>query len=165
MTNYLIAVALALVSHLAIATEAIHPPTGLSRAFTVMFTVPKFFERPIIEGTTNLPDGTGLIVSLQTPVPACRPNCRMWESKSIVKNGQFIAGPFGVDPGIYTLEITTSMAELESGEVRAIIGARGENLRGPYVKPELVPGAGSTIDYISQITILVKVLEDWENKK
>lgn len=139
------------------------------RPLIVVFTVQSSFDRPVIEGTTNLPDGTKLIVSLKTPAP-CRPDCQYMQSESTVKNGRFIAGQFesqfGLEhifssydpglvrdggmvrfqdhrlvPGTYTLEITTPMAELEPDEVRAIIGPQGENLKGPHVK-WLVPNGG-----------------------
>ena len=70
-------------------------------AFTVEFNVPNSFESPIIQGSTNLPDGTQIIVSLRTPAPACIPHCLMWQADFVVKRGRFVAGPFGnTDPGI-----------------------------------------------------------------
>jgi hypothetical protein len=150
-----------------------------SRPFSVEFTVPLSFDRPVIEGTTNLPNGTVLSISLKTPSP-CRPNCQYTDAKSTVKGGRFIAGPFyqkyGLesprwrDPqdardkffqgapvyGTYALEIIVPLAETQPTEVQAIIGPHGENLRGPYLR-EIAPGSGVlTIWYTSQITILAR---------
>jgi hypothetical protein len=47
-------------------------PRSTSHSFTVVFAVAASFKGSTIEGTTNLPDGTELIESLQTPVAACR---------------------------------------------------------------------------------------------
>ena len=145
--RYLFSLCLALLGVSSAAEEARH--------LIVEFAVPSSFEGAAIEGTTNLPDNTELIVSLQTPLP-CFPNCRYDSGKATVKGGHFTTWPFRLSPGIYTLEITTSMAELEPANVRAIIGAHGENLRGPHIKPELIPGGGLTVDYISRVTVLPK---------
>jgi hypothetical protein len=143
--RYLIAVAFVglLQPHLAQATP-----------LTVVFSMPTIVELPMVEGTTNLPDGIDVTVSLQTPVLECRPNYRIWESKTTVKDGRFVAGPFTAEPGTYKLEIKTGLAELDSAQVRAVIGPHGENLRGPYVKPEIIPGYGPTVDYLSQVTVV-----------
>jgi hypothetical protein len=152
MKTYLIA-ALVLFAQPTIAAENV-APIAMSRDLSVQFAVPASLAWPAIAGTTNLPDGTELQISLETPVLACRPNYRSRESKSVVKNGQFMAGPFDLDPGVYTLKIATNLAELQPPEVRAIIGAHGEYLRGRYVKPELMPGYGPTVGYVSQVMIL-----------
>jgi hypothetical protein len=133
--------------------RGISSSTSEAQAFTVVFDVPTFFDAPFVKGTTNLPDGTEFIVGLWPPAPACRPNCLGAQANSVVQNGRFIAGPFGIAPGVYRLEITTSIAKLQPPQVQAIIGQLGENLRGPYVKPIPVAGGGPTIEYISQIEI------------
>jgi hypothetical protein len=79
--------------------------------------------RPVIYGTTDLPDGTILQVQLTIPwlpdgqervsigLPACRINCIPIGDRVIVKNGTFRTGPLsqGSDnplyPGVYPLEV------------------------------------------------------------
>ncbi len=107
-----------------------------------------------IEGNTNLPDGTQMQASLQPPLATCRPNCGYaWEGNLTMTKGRFAIGPLNLARGVYTLEITTPIAELEPATVRAIIGPHGENLMGPYVKAELVPGGGPTIEMTANVTI------------
>ena len=60
---------------------------------------------PLVRGTTNLPDGTRLLVGLKPPYPACLPHCGdrvaapagsyrgVVGGYITVKNGEFIAGP------------------------------------------------------------------------
>jgi hypothetical protein len=125
------------------------PVPSTPHPFDVTFNVPSSFEGSTIQGRTNLPDGTEFIVTLMDP-PGCQPHCGAAQAKSTVKAGQFHAGPFRIDPGNYTLEITMDVAGGEPAEVQAVIGAHGENLRGPYVKPAPL-GLGPMISYVAQV--------------
>ena len=110
-----------------------------------------------IEGNTNLPDGTQMQASLQPPLATCRPNCGYaWEGNLTMTKGRFAIGPLNLARGVYTLEITTPIAELEPATVRAIIGPHGENLMGPYVKAEPVPGGGPTIEMTATSRLAVR---------
>jgi hypothetical protein len=124
------------------------------RPFTVTINIPSTFGGQTVEAETNLPDDTQLIASLQppdcTPVPDCS---YVWWAKVAVRHGHFTLGPFGVKPGPYSLLITTPFSSTEPPEVRAVIGQNGENLRGPYLRAELVPGAGPTVEYIANVTV------------
>jgi hypothetical protein len=112
--------------------------------------------KPVIEGRTNLPDGTVLTVSLQPPNSVCATGCVPIEFETRVSDGHFRAGPFtaggrNLPPGDYTLEIASNMARLQSVSVQAIIGPRGEYMIGKNVR---VPGDGADefiVDYISQV--------------
>lgn len=118
---------------------------------------------PVIHGTTNLPDDTKLWVSLIPPYPACFPHCgdrvatpagaeiAGYGGLMIVKNGGFTAGtawqtywpdphsPAQLNLGTYILEVqfVTVSGGVESvnqpANVQAIIGTKGEYMRGPLV--------------------------------
>jgi hypothetical protein len=124
-----------------------------AQQLVVTFAVPASLERPILDGSTNLPDGIEMTVSLHSPMPECRPHYQVWEAKTTVKDGRFVAGPFLAAPGNYELEIKTNLAELAPAAVRAIIGPHGENLRGPYIAPAVIQGAGPTVHYVAQVTV------------
>jgi hypothetical protein len=109
----------------------------------------------MVTGTTNLPDGTHLSVSLRKPLlpnwkerlavglTACRNDCLPLRASGkifhvIVESGHFTDGPFtdkgdGLQPGVYVLEITSAAATDQPDQVRAIIGKRGENMTGQLV--------------------------------
>jgi hypothetical protein len=76
--------------------------------------------RPIIHGTTSLPDGAILQIIMRKPwlpdgqarlsagLPACRNNCGPLMDRVMVKNGAFQMGPFSdepLDPGVYEFEL------------------------------------------------------------
>jgi hypothetical protein len=127
--------------------QAATPVMRENKLIVVEFRVPAAVAGPMIEGGTNLPNGTELMISLQTEAPGCQPKCSISEVKTTVENGHFSAGPFRIQRGNYLLEITTSIAELEPASVQAVIGGHGENLSGQFIQPELVQGAGPTVDY------------------
>ncbi|WP_319798563.1 lysozyme inhibitor LprI family protein [Nitrobacter sp.] len=114
--------------------------------------------RPTVRGTTNLPDGTHLIVELRKAwlpdggrrlaagLAACGKDCSpLFVSgggqfaDALVTNGQFTAGPFADAgpsdplPGRYILEVSAWSAD-QPAEVRALIGQRGEKLTGPLIE-------------------------------
>jgi uncharacterized OB-fold protein len=117
--------------------------------------------RPMVTGTTNLPDGTQLMVWLHRPwlpdgkerLAAGRTACgdddclplqtstKLPNSPGfgvVVKNGRFSGGPFDYKgaaprPGNYVLVVSSFYASLQPPEVRAIIGELGENMTGPLV--------------------------------
>jgi hypothetical protein len=113
--------------------------------------------RPIVTGTTNLPDGTHLYISLNQPflpngkerlaagLSACGDDCfpltvgptRLMDTV-VVKNGQFSDGPFtdngaALRPGTYILDVWFMASVDQPPEVLAIIGPHGENMTGPLV--------------------------------
>ena len=94
---------------------------------------------PIIYGKTNMPDGTLLTVTLRIPGQyGGRQNVE-------VVNGRFASTRFSVDgrplpPGKASVEVSSHLPQLQSQEVRAVIGQRGENLEGPLVYS--LPGIG-----------------------
>lgn len=118
---------------------------------------------PVIQGTTNLPDGTILWVRLWPPFPACFGHCEPVTVPTgsghddavgggvIVKSGEFIAGPAWqtdwplgngtgqLNPGRYILEVSFWAVEPDPSQqrqpasVKAVLGAHGEYMRGQLV--------------------------------
>lgn len=104
-------------------------------AFTITMTAKAEGEdKPTIVGTTNLPDGVELMITLSR-----KESQYMAQDKTKVKGGTFRAGPFsqenvGLNPGTYTLEVTMSLANLQPPHTWPVIGNDGANLQGPLVK-------------------------------
>lgn len=95
---------------------------------------------PIIYGQTNMPDGTLLTVTLR--IPGQYGGMQNVE----VVNGRFASTRFSVNgerplpSGKASVEVSSHLPQLQSQEVRAVIGDRGENLEGPLVYS--LPGIG-----------------------
>jgi len=91
-------------------------------------------EKPVVIGTTNLPDGVSLMITLTRSASKF-----MAQDKATVKDGAFRAGPFsqkgsGLNPGTYTLEVIMPLADLQPPYTWPIIGNQGASLRGPLSK-------------------------------
>lgn len=87
-----------------------------------------------IVGTTNLPDGTIVMVTLQNASSEYTA-----QDKTAVSSGEFKTGFFGNDgpplvAGTYQVTINTPVAQVQPDNVQAIIGKQGENLTGSFVK-------------------------------
>ncbi len=95
---------------------------------------------PIIYGKTNMPDGTLFTVTVR--IPGQYGGMQNVE----VVNGRFASTRFSVDgerplpSGKASVEVSSHLPQLQSQEVRAVIGQRGENLEGPLVYS--LPGIG-----------------------
>jgi hypothetical protein len=105
--------------------------------------------QPIFHGATNLPDGSGLMLTLS------RPEIRyMAQAKTSVKVGhftteQFSSGGRPLNPGLYKIEISMGMAELQPKQVQAVIGDRGQKMTGNFVFPAPI-GDGFWFRYATQ---------------
>lgn len=110
---------------------------------------------PMIFGTTNLPNGTALMVSVERPQTD-------WggDSKTTVVDGKFKAGPFGppgkgLSPGTYTLTVTMPVPAAQSPEIRNEVGLRGEKLTGQLVRTDSITGGKHAV-YTSSFRIAGK---------
>ena len=80
----------------------------------------------------------------------------MAQADAVVVRGSFRAGPFTQDgsqlnPGIYSVEVTSPMAALQPDYVRAVIGESGENMQGPTVQESQF--GGKDIDYSTKFKV------------
>ncbi len=85
-------------------------------------------------GKTNLPSGMELMIALGNPNISYAA-----QDKVKVSNGTFTTATFSnkgsaLPPGTYSLSIQSPMASVQPQSVRDVIGARGGNLTGPFVK-------------------------------
>lgn len=88
--------------------------------------------RPVFIGKTNLPDGMELMLTVT------KPGVTFAQDKVTVVNGGFTSSQFSASgkkysPGRYELVVSMAMAELQPASVRAVIGERGEKMRGEFV--------------------------------
>lgn len=108
-------------------------------------------DRPVISGVTNLPDNTKLIIELsrnQSNYSA--------QGKAKVVAGKFQVGPFSqygspLNPGTYVIEVTMPVPMVQSAEVKALTGPKGENLRGKLVKKSIL--GENMVEYRTTIKI------------
>jgi len=101
--------------------------------------------RPVLTGTTNLPDGTQIMTSVSRQHPPFTA-----QDKVVVKAGKFRAGPFGpptgLAPGTYEADVTVPYAKVQPANVRAIIGQLGENLQGLSIERHELFGATMSVE-------------------
>jgi hypothetical protein len=112
---------------------------------TFDFSVDWDGSRPIINGNTNLPDGTEIAASVVRPSPRFAATERV-----VVRAGRFRAGPFGptsgLAPGNYVADATMSYTCCQPQSVRAIVGDKGENLHGPLIERRESLGAALCVE-------------------
>ena len=100
-----------------------------------------------VSGTTNMPDGTELLVNFCDPDGFYLP-----QGKVIVTKGTFKTGPFPSPAYMETtLNIISQIADYQPPKVRAVIGDRGEMLDGKLV----VKGSfgGRIVSYHSSVNL------------
>lgn len=88
--------------------------------------------RLMIEGETNLPEGTRIQVVVERELSSVR-----WQSRTSTVSGQFKAGPFGSGSGLpdggYIVRVQLSEASVQPRTVQERIGSQGEYLEGELV--------------------------------
>jgi hypothetical protein len=90
--------------------------------------------RPAIKVSCNLPDGVKFVVRVTRKESAFES-----ETPVEVQSGRFAVGPLlqgsgDLNPGVYNLEIVSVHPTDQPDAVRAAIGQKGEELRGPLTK-------------------------------
>ncbi len=103
----------------------------------------------VIQGTTNLPEGTQLMLSLEG-------SGYLAQDSISVSNGMFTSAQFSnkgnsLANGTYTLKISTPTANVQPASVQEIIGENGRNLKGDLVTFDEI--WGSTVDYKGEVII------------
>lgn len=91
-------------------------------------------DKPVVVGTTNLPDGIELMVTLRRKESAF-----MAQDKAKVTQGKFRAGPFSqkgvsLNPGIYSISVSMPIASMQPPATWPTIGNDGDKLEGPLTK-------------------------------
>jgi hypothetical protein len=84
-----------------------------------------------VEGTSNLPEETNLLVTVAETVPGSigQSPCK------VSANGAFQAEAIGpVEDGVYLAEVVMPVANVQPPVVQRLIGANGERLKGPLVE-------------------------------
>ncbi|MCL6272252.1 hypothetical protein M3P05_20230 [Sansalvadorimonas sp. 2012CJ34-2] len=88
----------------------------------------------IISGTTNLPDSTSLLISLDNETTGFSA-----QSKATVNGSEFISEPLGPKTGLadgsYTVNILMPNPRGQAEKVRKLIGDKGQNISGKLVVP------------------------------
>jgi hypothetical protein len=89
---------------------------------------------PWVLGTTNLPDGSILLVSLSRQEAAYSV-----QRTAVVSNRRFTAGPFSqkggaIPPGDYDVEVVFGTAKSQPNAVREVVGESNEKITGSLVR-------------------------------
>lgn len=120
---------------------------ALEPTITVNVETPR---RPVVNGQTNLPDDTELMISVR------RKESNYWaEDKVKVAGGKFRSQKFSqkggdLNPGKYSVEVLMPLPGVQSDGVRSVIGEHGEDLIGPLVKHEEL---GNLVKYVSTFQV------------
>jgi hypothetical protein len=106
-----------------------------------------------IKGTTSLPDDTILMVRLEN-----QDNNYSAEDETSVTKQAFATGFFSdhgsaLPSGTYRVEVTVPIAQVQPESVRALFGAHGENLTGPYVKKSETFREDNIVEFSQEIRI------------
>jgi hypothetical protein len=123
--------------------------------------------KPTVVGTTNLPAGTELIISVIR-----RERGYNAQAQSVVQtNGTFSGGPFSekgarLAPGVYQIKVLMPVSAGQPASVTSIIGDRGRNISGPLVRSGPA-GLGKIVEFKTSLTVSGKArgLDDDKAKK
>ncbi|MDN7131796.1 hypothetical protein JNO04_05425 [Halomonas sp. MC140] len=88
--------------------------------------------RLMVEGESNLPDGTQVRIIVEREISRVR-----WQARTQIEDGLFAAGPFGSGSGLpdggYDVRVEVSEGSVQPVAVQAIIGHNGQHLAGELV--------------------------------
>lgn len=88
--------------------------------------------RLMVEGESNLPDGTQIRIIVEREISRVR-----WQARTQVEGGRFTAGPFGSGSGLpdggYDVRVEVSEGSVQPEAVQARIGHEGQHLAGELV--------------------------------
>lgn len=119
------------------------------------------------EGSTNLPDGTGLMITVSNE------NGFRAQSSTVVISNEFMTEEFSnngqaLESGAYNVDVTMPIASVQPDTVKKIIGENSENLKGDLVKEG---DLGKTVIYSKSIKVEgaskvdhSTIIKDYKNK-
>ena len=88
--------------------------------------------RIMVEGESNLPDGTQIRVIVEREISGVR-----WQARTQIEKGHFSAGPYGSGSGFpdggYIVRVEVEEASVQPKAVQARIGHQGQHLAGKLV--------------------------------
>jgi len=129
------------------------PPPETGKELTVEFSCcVKQTENAhvVVKGKTSLPTDTFLMITL-----SCKEHAYIAQSKtSVQSDGTFLSEPFsnkknkngsGLMAGKYKVEITVPIVNVQPDPVKLIMGRKGRNLVGEFVKQDSI--TGKTVNY------------------
>lgn len=131
------------------------PSPNVSKLIIVKFNDVQFQVnqdgRAVVLGTTNLPNGASIMIWIRNK------NYGGAQSTVTVNQGKFISELFSdrgnkLPSGEYEVDISLSAARFQSPEVQNIIGQKGENLSGEFVRLTDL-GAGNVVDFSKNLII------------
>jgi hypothetical protein len=88
--------------------------------------------QPTIKGSCNLPDGMKLLVRVRRKESAYQSETPVEVQAGRFQIGPLLQGTANLNPGVYNVEIVSVPEQADA--VRAAIGHKGEELRGPLTK-------------------------------
>ncbi|EPY03904.1 hypothetical protein PAALTS15_27394 [Paenibacillus alvei TS-15] len=102
-----------------------------------------------LTGITNLPDGTGLMITVSNE------NGFRAQSSAVVISNEFMTEEFSnngqaLESGAYNVDVTMPIASVQPDAVKKIIGENSENLKGDLVKEG---DLGKTVNYSKSIIV------------
>lgn len=131
--------------------ESLSPEDG--QEIPVEINVGYFFseKRLIFRGTSNLPTGTLLMLSLR-----CSENSYFAQDKVSINSAEFYSNGFTskgerISNGIYSLNITSPIFSVQSEEAKAFLGNRCRNLTGKYVEFNVI--GGNTVNFVTDVVV------------
>lgn len=91
-------------------------------------------DKPKIVGSTNLPAGTILMISISRPESSYRAQSKVRvDADGTFTSEQFSLGTSGLNPGTYALEVMTPLEAMQPEATAAFMGKKGSKLEGPLV--------------------------------
>lgn len=107
--------------------------------------------RLMVEGETNLPDESRLLIVVERELSGVR-----WQSRTAISGERFVAGPFGPGSGLpdgrYIITVNLVEASIQPPSVQERIGKEGEYLEGELVRSS-PHGLGRVASYSRQYLI------------
>lgn len=103
--------------------------------------------RPLVRGSTNLPEGTALLVSLTG-----KSNAYQGDAKAVVHAGHFASPAFAnaggaVPAGVFDVTVSAAPVRAQPDAVRALLGADYSNFSSPFLRRDT---SGMVLEYFFQ---------------